>query len=110
MARKTFSDEEIANAQGLLHTVTLTRYQIITLLRTETSDFDIMENTLTIAVENAMNTSVREGQVNQAIETIRTIAGYSVPLNLMQNIVPTLLRQTVKPNMVIDQVTTEAAR
>ena len=57
-----------------------------------------------------MNTTIREGQVNQSIETIRQICGYSVPLTLMQNIVPTVLRTCVKANMVIDQTTTEEAR
>ena len=90
--------------------VTLSRYQIITLLRTDTADFDTMVNTVTIAVENAMNSTIREGQVNQAIDTIKQIAGYSVQLSLMQNIVPTVLRACVKPNMVIDQESTDAAR
>ena len=57
-----------------------------------------------------MNSSIREGQVSQAIETIKTICGYSVPLTLMQNIVPTVLRTCIVPNMVIDQASTDAAR
>ena len=98
------------NAQELLTTVKLSRYQIVTLLRTETSDFETMVNTVTIAVGNAMNSTILEGQVSQAIDTIKQIAGYSVQLSLMQNIVPTVLRTCVKPNMVIDQEQTEAAR
>lgn len=94
----------------MLSSISLTRYQITTLLRTETADFDVMVSTLTMAVENAMNTTIREGQVNQANDTIRQIAGYSIKLTLMQNIVPTVLRTCVKPNMVIEQEATEAAR
>lgn len=108
---RTYTDSEIANAQALVASITLSRYQITTLLRTESADFENMVTNVTIAVENAMNTSVREGQVNQAIDTIRQIVGYSgVNLTLMQNIVPTVLRTCVKPNMVIEQQATEEAR
>ena len=47
---KIYSDEEISNAQNLVESITLTRYQITTLLRTDTADFDTMVNTVTIAV------------------------------------------------------------
>ena len=88
----------------------MSRYQATTLLRTDTADFETMVNTVTIAVENAMNSTIREGQVNAAIDTIKQICGYSVQLTLMQNIVPAVLRACVKPNMVIDQASTEAAQ
>ena len=104
---KTFTDTEIANAQALVTSISLSRYQLVTLLRTQTTDYDTMVNTITIAVDNAMNTTIREGQVNQSLDTIKQIAGYSVQLSLMQNIVPTVLRHCVKPNMVIDQERTQ---
>ena len=46
----TFTDEQIANAQSLVTTMTLTRYQATTLLRTTTADLDTMESTVSIAV------------------------------------------------------------
>lgn len=107
---RTFSDEEIAYAQTLVTLLTLSRYQYTTLLRTGTEDFDVMVNSVTMAVENVLNASVREGQVNQAIEIIKTIVGYRVDLSLMQNIVPTVLRKCVSANMVVNQEAADEAR
>ncbi len=107
---RTFSDEEIAYAQTLVTLLTLSRYQYTTLLRTSSEDFDVMVSSVTTAVENVLNASVREGQVNQAIEIIKTIVGYRVDLSLMQNIVPTVLRNCVKANMVVNQEVADAAR
>lgn len=107
---RSFSDSEIEYGQGLVSALTLSRYQVTTLLRTETEDFNTMVSTLNTAVENALNTSIREGQVSQAIDSIRQISGYRVPLTLMQNLVPTILRNTIQPNMVIDTEQTEEAR
>lgn len=107
---RTFSEEEIAYAQGLVSSINLSNYQYTTLLRTGSSDYENMVTYVTIAVENALNTSIREGQINQAIDTIKQIVGYRVDLSLVQNIVPVVLRKCIKPNMVVDQEAAEAAR
>ena len=106
----TFSDEEIDYALGLVSTVSLTRYQITTLLRIDTASFEEMVSTVTTAVENSLNTTIREGQVSQAIQTILQIVGYKLDISLTQNILPTILRTCIKPNMIIDQEATEEAR
>ena len=106
----SFSEDEIAYAFGLLHDLSLNRSQIVTLLRVDTVQYDDMVGTVTTAVENAMNSSVREGQVNQAIQTILQIVGYKVDISLTQNILPTVLRACIKPNMIIDQEATDEAR
>ena len=108
--KSVFSDAEIEYAQGLVTTVTLSRYQISTLLRTQTESFDDMVSTVSTAVENSLNTTIREGQLSQSIQTILQIVGYKLDVSLTQNIVPTILRSCLKPNMVIEQETTEIAR
>ena len=106
----SFSEDEIAYAMGLLDDPFLSRNQIVTLLRIDTEQFDDMVSTVTTATENAMNSGVREGQISQAIQTILQIVGYKVDISLTQNILPTILRSCIKPNMIIDQESTDEAR
>ena len=106
----TFEEGELEYAQSLVKTITLNRYQTITLLRSETADYDDMVSNVTLAVKNTLNTTIREGQVNQSIQTILQIVGYKVEISLYQNIVPTVLRTCVQPNMVIEEQATAEAR
>lgn len=108
--QRSFSDEEIAYARSLVTIVPLTDYQLATLMRTETETFEEMVMSVTTAVSTMLNTTVREGQVNETIETILQIVGYKVETSLFQNILPTVLRTCVQPNMVIEQESTEIAR
>lgn len=106
----TFEDSAIEYAQNLVTDLELSRFQATTLLRTDTSDYDDMVSAVTTAVSNALNTTIREGQVNQSIQTILQIVGYKVEISLFQNIVQSVLRSCVQPNMVIEQEATQAAR
>ena len=108
--KTSFTDAEIEYAQGLVTTVSLNRYQISTVLRTRPEAFEDMVSTVTTAVENSLNTTIREGQLNQSIQTILQIVGYKLDISLTQNIVPNILRSCLKPNMIIEQETTEIAR
>ncbi len=107
---RTFSDEELQYAQTLLNTITLSRYQIITLLRAESADIETMISTVTTAVQNSLNTGIREGRVSEANSTIRQIVGYRVDISLNQNVLTTVLTAALQPNLVIDQDATDAAR
>jgi hypothetical protein len=62
------------------------------------------------AVTNALNTTIREGQVTTSISNINAICKYRVDADLTNSIVPVVLNAVIKPNMVIDEVATEAAR
>ena len=106
----SFTDEEIEYAQSLSRDLNLTRNQVVTLLRTKTDAFEDMVITVTTAVSNSLNTTIREGQVSQSIQTILQIVGYRVDISLTQNILPTLLRSCIQPNMIIDQEATSEAR
>ena len=107
---KNFSNSEIEYAQALVTRISLTRYQATVLMTVSKEDFDIMVTNVTRAVQNALNSGIREGKVTDAISTVQQIVGYSVDLSLMQVIVPTVLRTCIEPNMVIDQTATEQAR
>ena len=110
MRPNSFSEEEIAYAFGLMDEITLNRNQVVTLLRIDTAQYEEMVSTVTITVDNTMNNRVLEGQVSQAIDTILSIVGFKVDISLIQNILPTVLRACIKPNMTIDQEATEEAR
>ena len=109
-SNRPFSEEEIAYALTLVDTLDLNRSQLTTLLRVDTASFEDMVSTVTVAVENSLNTTIREGQVTQSIMTIQQIVGYKLDVSLTQNILPTVLRTCIKPNMIIDQEATEEAR
>ena len=105
-----FADSEIAHAQELVRSLTLTTYQARILMRAETAQFDEMVKSVRQAVESALNTTIREGQESQSISSIRQVISSHVDISLYQNIVPTVLSACIKPNMVIDQEATEQAR
>ena len=107
---RPFSEEEIAYAFTLISTIDLDRTQLTTLLRVDTDTFEDMVSTVTVAVENSLNSSIKEGQVAQSIMIIQQIVGYKLDISLTQNIVPAVLSTCIKPNMVINQETTAEAR
>ena len=106
----SFSEEEIAYAIGLQDKLNLNRNQIVTLLRTDNEQFQNMQDAVTSTVESTMNSTVREDNLNEAIQSILLYAGIKVDISLIQNIVPTILRSCIKPNMIIDQEATDEAR
>ncbi|MBQ8074328.1 MAG: HDIG domain-containing protein [Clostridia bacterium] len=108
--KRSFSDAEIEYAMSLVTSITLNRYQITTLLRTSSESFENMVSTVSTSVENTLNTTIREGQVSQSIQTILQIVGFKLDVSLIQNVIPSVLRACIKPNMVIEQETTEIAR
>ena len=108
--KTTFTDAETDYALGLVTSLNLNRYQISTLLRIRPESFEDMVTTVTTAVQNSLNTTIREGQLNQSIQNILQIVGYKLDISLTQTILPSVLRACLKPNMVVEQETTEIAR
>ncbi|MDD3409465.1 MAG: HDIG domain-containing protein [Eubacteriales bacterium] len=98
-----FAAAEVEYAQSLLTLVTLSDYQLGTLLRaTDQQMADLREN-ITSAVQNTLNTTIREGYVNESIQYLQQIIGYKTDLDLLQNVVTPILRKVIQPNMVINQ-------
>ena len=111
IADRPFSEEEIEYAFSMVDILELNRAQMEIILRSDTNEFEKMVSTVTKAVENSLNSStIREGQVSQAINLIQQNVGYSLDISFTQIIVPTVLRTCIKPNMIIDPAETEEAR
>ena len=63
-----FTEEELKYARSLLANLSLADYQLKTLLLATTEQIANMRVNLTAAVENALNTTIREGYVNETIQ------------------------------------------
>jgi len=105
-----FTEEELAQARTLLPQLTLADYQLKTVLHATTDQIMSMRVNLTSAVENALNTTIREGYVNETIQYLQQMTAYKTDMNLLQNVVTPILRKVIQPNMVIDQEATEKLR
>ena len=107
---RSFTTEEISYAQTLVKGISLTPYQTRVLMGTQNDSFKTMVMEVRTAVENALNTTIREGQVSTSISNINAICKYRVDSDLTNSIVPVVLNAVIKPNMVIDEEATETAR
>ena len=107
---RNYSSEEIAYAQSMVKGLALTPYQTRVLLGTQTESFNTMVSEVRTAVENALNTTIREGQVSTSISNINAICKYRVDSDLTNSIVPVVLNAVIRPNMVVDETATEVAR
>ena len=105
-----FNSAELEYAESLIPSITLASYQLDTLLRASDDDIQAMNDNISSAVQNTMNSTVREGYVNEAIQYLQQIIGYKTEIDLLQNIVTPILRKVILPNMVIDLDATEALR
>ncbi|MBP3650136.1 MAG: HDIG domain-containing protein [Clostridia bacterium] len=105
-----FKEAELSYAQSQLTQLTLAGYQLQTLLHASDQQMMDMTSDLTAAVENTMNTTIREGYVSETIQYLQQIVGYKTDIDLLQNVVTPILRKVMQPNMLIDQTATEALR
>lgn len=105
-----FTDAEMKYARSLLTQISLADYQLRTLLHTGDQQMADMCENMTAAVENTLNTTIREGYVNESIQYLQQIIGYKTEIDLLQNVVTPVLRKVIQPNMVIDQEATEKLR
>lgn len=105
-----FTDAEMKYARTLLTQISLADYQLRTLLHTPDQQMADMCENMTAAVENTLNTTIREGYVNESIQYLQQIIGYKTEIDLLQNVVTPVLRKVIQPNMVIDQEATEKLR
>ena len=101
-----FTTAEIDYARSQLTLIALADFQLDTLLRTDNQQMSEMNENVTSAVENIMNTSIREGHTNESIQYLQQIIGYKTDIDLLQNVVTPILRKAIQPNMIIDQEAT----
>ena len=109
-ANRVYTKDELQYAKDMLTLITLRDYQISTLLRTSQEELEEAYNLLYAALQSIMQGHVTEGQESTAVASIRQIVNYRISIPIGQNIVPTLLNSCIKPNMLINQEATQAAR
>lgn len=107
---RSYSSDEISYARSMVTGISLTQYQTVVLLSTQNESFTTMVTELRSAVENALKTTIREGQVATSINSMISICQYRVDSELTNSVIPVVLNAVIKPNMVIDEEATEAAR
>ena len=106
----SFTDEDYLQASKLLTSLTLSNYQLQTLMKTNEGDFESLYRSVTSAARTALVSTINEGQVNDAISNIQQIVAYNTRTDLWYNIAIPTLRSCLKPNMLIDQIATEENR
>ncbi len=106
----SFDDEDYDRAGGLLTRLTLSTYQMRTLMNTSELDFETLYQMLISATRTTLVSTITEGQINDSINNIQQIVAYNTRTDLWYNIAIPTLRVCLKPNMLIDQTATEENR
>lgn len=107
---RTYTKDELDYARSLLTMVTLRDYQLNSLLHSTHEELEDAYTLLYTALQSTMQGHVTEGQENSSVSNIRQIVSYRMSLPLSQNVAPAVLNGCIRPNMLIDQEATEAAR
>ena len=105
-----FTDADYKYVRTLLTQISFADYQLRTLLNATDEQMASMQENMISAVENSLNTTIREGYVSETIQYLQQIIAYKTDIDLLQNIVTPILRKVIQPNMVIDQEATEKLR
>jgi len=110
LSLSSFTAEEMQNAREFITLIKLNDYQVRVLLQTDADNFSTMVYEVRNAVEGALETTIREGQVTKSISNILALCQYSIETKLVSNIVPPVLNACVKANMVVDEDATARAK
>ena len=106
----SFTEADYERASGLLRDMSLSSYQIRTLMNTTERDFENLYQSLRSATNTSLVSTITEGQINDAINSIQQIVAYNTRTDLWYNVAIPTLRRCLKANMLIDQEATEANR
>ena len=108
---KRYTKSELQDAHAMLTLIDLNDDQVTNLLRVSRKNLEQAYEQLYPVLENAMKSPVYEGQEASVVNTIRQNVSYNVnDAYLRTNIVPAVLSAVIRPNLVINQEATEAAR
>ena len=107
---QSFTDEDYSQATRLLTRLTLSSYQLRTLMNTDERSFENLYQSVLSASRTALVSTITEGQINDAINNIQQIVAYNTRTDLWYNVAIPTLRACLKPNMLIDQTATEENR
>lgn len=106
----SFTDSDYTQASGLVTRLSLSNYQLRTLMNTTESDFESLYQSLVSATRTTLVSTITEGQINDAINNIQQIVSYNTRTDLWYNVAIPTLRACLKANMLIDQAATEENR
>ena len=113
-ATRKYSREELDYARSMLTMVNLMDYQLTVVMQESPEKLEEAYAPLYNTLQTKMIYNVMEGQEKAVREDILQIVHFSMLTNelynLEQRVLPTVLNACIKPNMVIDQEATEAAR
>ena len=107
---KVYTKEELQYARDLLTLISLSDYQLTSLMRCKTEELEEAYTLLYAVLQSTMQGHVTQGQESTAVYNIRQIVNFRISITLGQNIVPAVLNACVQANMLIDQEVTDAAR
>ncbi len=107
---RVFSRDELEYARSLITLVSLSDYQLTSLMRSTQAELEEAYTLVFAALQSTMQGHVTEGQESNAVYNIRQIVNYRVSIPLGQNVVPAVLNACIRANMLIDQEATDAAR
>ncbi len=105
-----FSEADYDRAADMITTITLSTYQLRTLMNTDERDFENLYQSLTSATRTTLVSTIAEGQINDAISSIQQIVAYNTRTDLWYNVAIPTLRAVLQPNMLINQQATEENR
>ena len=106
----SYTEEDYQRASGLLSSLTLSTYQLRTLMNTSEHDFEMLYQMLMSATRTALISTITEGQINDSVNNIQQIVAYNTRTDLWYNVAIPALRACLKANMLIDQTATEENR
>jgi len=106
----SFTDADYEQATRLLTHMSLSSYQLRTLMNTAERDFETLYHSLTSATRTTLVSTITEGQINDAVNNIQQIVAYNTRTDLWYNVAIPTLRACLQPNMLIDQGATEENR
>ena len=113
-ATRKYTKEELDYARSMLTKVNLMDYQLTVVMQESPEKLEEAYAPLYNTLQTKMIYNVMEGQEKAVREDILQIVHFSMLTNelynLEQRVLPTVLNACIKPNMVIDQEATEAAR
>ena len=105
-----YTREELQYAHDLVTLLTLTDYQLTSLMRCSQEELEEAYTLLYAALQSTMQGHVTQGQESTAVYNIRQIVNYRISIPLGQNVVPAVLNACIQANMLIDQEATDAAK
>lgn len=105
-----FTQADYDEARALLTMVSLSNYQLNTLMSASADDLKNLYQSLASATRTTLIGTVPEGFENDAINNIQQLIAYNTSSALWWNVAKPLLSTVLQPNMKIDQEATEQNR